>query len=165
MRKVFLAAAMAFLGMVMATASPVYAKSHKGARKAGAHSMSASHTAVDPECVSRQEAAIKKCGKNKKCRAKHEKLKKKCYVIRKPAETPAVRPLHPAPGAVPGHLPPGAVYNDQVHHSPVPYSPAPPVFEEKESGGILQRTAPQPTGRSPGIKVLPENTYSPPWMR
>jgi hypothetical protein len=143
----------AALGACFFFAPSVHAKHIPG------HVEASGSTMVDEDCVARHNADIKKCGKNKKCVAKHKKLKNKCSTVYKPAEKPAVLPYYPspAPSAMPAPMPPRPMMHDNMGQRPMP-------LRAPESE-VLERIEPQPTGKATGVKTLPDNTYMPPWLR
>jgi hypothetical protein len=124
----------------------------------------------DKACVAKHDADIKNCGKNKKCVAKHKKLKKNCPKIYKPAEAPHMMPGQPMPGQpmpmpgqpmarpmpAPGQMPMRPMMPSNMVPRPMPMM--------RPDAGVLERTAPQPSGKATGVKSVPDNTYTPPWM-
>lgn len=115
----------------------------------------AAATAMDPSCVAHYDMEILKCGNKKKCKAKQEKLKKKCPKIYEPTMPNAVLPFYPVPGQ-PGvmapAMPPMMGTGQMPHMGMMP-----------GQGKVLEGVASQPTGHATGIKTLPENVVKPFW--
>lgn len=129
----------------------------------------AGHGAAMPDqaCVAKHDADIKKCGKKKKCVAKHKKLKKQCPMVYKPSQAPYMMPGHPVPGqpmARPGqpYMMPGQPMPQHMMPGQPMQRPMPMMAPNSE---VLERSEPQPTGKDTGVKTLPDNTYMPPWMK